>query len=115
MTTAPLIPPIVSIPRSRGKYRGNTMKNPAKTHQHGAPVQRQWVCNMLWAAFPSASENILSEKAARALDCSERQVRNWLRCEHDAGAKIIAGLVVLIGFEAAASCFYGKQSRRNAA
>lgn len=74
------------------------MKNPADFSDHAAS-SRRWFAALLWRAFPSASENQLAETAARALDVSPRQVKNWLRCEHDASLRYVTAVMLLAGVE----------------
>lgn len=74
-------------------------KNPARIGADHQWKSRKWFADLLWRAFPSVSENELASKAARALDCSPRQVRNWLRCEHDAGLQYVTAVLILAGFE----------------
>jgi len=60
---------------------------------------RSWFCGLLWRAFPSNSENELANKAARVLDVTPRQVRNWLRQENDASLKHVAAVLAVAGAE----------------
>ncbi|MCV2448483.1 hypothetical protein [Paracoccus sp. DMF] len=60
---------------------------------------RKWFKNMLWRAFPSPSENDLSVKAARVLEVSPRQVKNWLREENDASLRYVAAVMAIAGAE----------------
>lgn len=66
-----------------------------------SPVEadRAWFAALLWRAFPSGSENELSETAAAVLGVSARQVRNWLRCEHDARWRDVVKVLVIAGGE----------------
>jgi hypothetical protein len=75
------------------------MKNPAISTQDHATASRRWFAAMLWRAFPSPSEHDLSLKAARVLDVSPRQVRNWLRCEHDASLRYVTAVMAIAGAE----------------
>lgn len=80
------------------------MKNPAQNADAGTPgasvaQSRRWFAALLWRAFPSPSERDLAEKAARVLDVSPRQVRNWLRCEHSAAFHYVAAVMVIAGAE----------------
>lgn len=74
------------------------VKNPARNSDH-AGASRRWFANMLWRAFPAASERELAAIAAPVLGCSERQVVNWLRCEHDAGLRYVTAVIALAGAE----------------
>lgn len=60
---------------------------------------RRWFRNMLWRAFPSPSENELAIKAARVLDVSPRQVKNWLREENDASLRYVTAVLAIAGAE----------------
>jgi hypothetical protein len=62
-------------------------------------AERAWFAALLWRAFPSSSENELSEAAAAVLGVSARQVRNWLRCEHDARWRHVVMVLVIAGGE----------------
>nr|WP_156178460.1 hypothetical protein [Puniceibacterium sp. IMCC21224] len=61
---------------------------------------RDWFAALLWRAFPADSEASLAYQAAPVLGVSERQVRNWLRCENDASLTYVTAVLVLAGFEA---------------
>jgi hypothetical protein len=74
------------------------MKNPANSADH-ATASRRWFAALLWRAFPSRSEGDLAVKAARVLDVSPRQVRNWLRCEHDASLRYVTAVMAIAGAE----------------
>lgn len=74
-------------------------KNPARIAGDHQSKSRKWFVELLWRAFPSVSENELAAKAARSLDCSPRQVRNWLRCEHDASLQYVTAVMLLAGVE----------------
>lgn len=74
------------------------MKNPAN-NASDATAARRFFAHLLWKAFPSPSEHELSEKAARVLDVSPRQVRNWLRCEHSAAWHYVAAVMTIAGAE----------------
>lgn len=84
------------------------MKNPARNNEH-ARASRRWFSNMLWRAFPSASERELSHKAARALDVSPRQVVNWLREEHDASLRYVTAVLAIAGAEVVFKHIEGKK------
>ncbi|RJL15285.1 hypothetical protein [Paracoccus siganidrum] len=60
---------------------------------------RRWFRNMLWRAFPSPSENELAIRAARVLDVSPRQVKNWLREENDASLRYVTAVLAIAGAE----------------
>lgn len=77
------------------------MKNPAEN-------PRRWFRNMLWRAFPSPSEHDLTVKAAGVLDVSPRQVKNWLREEHDASLRYVMAVMAIAGAE----IVFGRIERR---
>ena len=60
---------------------------------------RMWFRDMLWRAFPADSDAARAEKAARVLDVSDRQVRNWLRCEHDPKLRYVMAVIAIAGAE----------------
>jgi acyl-CoA synthetase (AMP-forming)/AMP-acid ligase II len=62
-------------------------------------ASRRWFASLLWRAFPAASEHDLSLDAARVLGVSPRQVRNWLRCDHDAGLSTVLAVLAIAGAE----------------
>lgn len=63
-------------------------------------ASRKRFARLLWRAFPSASERDLAATAAPVLGVSERQVRNWLQCEHDAaGRHVFAVMAIACGEE----------------
>lgn len=82
---------------SQGQYGAHPVKNPAQTNDPCA--NRRWFRDMLWRAFPSASERELAEKAAPVLGVSERQVSNWLRMEHDPKLRFVLAVLGLAGAE----------------
>jgi len=62
-----------------------------------ADVARDWFARALWRAFPGPSEAAVAKGAARRLGVSERQARNWLRCEHDASLRHVAAVIMVLG------------------
>lgn len=82
---------------SQSQYGAQSVKNPAQTDDPG--VYRRWFRDMLWRAFPSASERELAERAAPVLGVSERQVSNWLRMEHDPKLRFVMAVLPLAGAE----------------
>lgn len=98
---APFPPSSVSpCDRTACDQHGDIMrKNPAETAADNASASRRWFAAMLWAAFPSPSENDLATKAARVLSVSPRQVKNWLRCEHDASLRYVTAVMAIAGAE----------------
>ena len=85
------------------------MKNPAQSSgalsaSHATSPHRmrarRWFARMLWRAFPAASEREVAREAAPVLGVSERQVVNWLRCDHDAGVSYVTAVMILAGCEA---------------
>ena len=75
------------------------MKNLAGNGGDLVMASRRTFASLLWRAFPSPSEQVLAEKAARALDVSPRQVKNWLRCENSAAAHYVFAVVTIAGAE----------------
>ena len=82
------------------------MKNPVETIPDTDAARRRFAA-LLWRAFPSASENELSEKAARALNVHPRTVRLWLRGEHCAAARHVFAVVAIAGAEIVFSAVSG--------
>jgi hypothetical protein len=62
-------------------------------------ADRAWFAALLWRAFPSASENELSERAGPVLGLSPRQVRNLLQCKHDASWPVMLKALTIAGGE----------------
>lgn len=60
---------------------------------------RKTFANLLWRAFPSASEAELAVKAGAVLDVSPRQIKNWLRCENSAAWHYVAAVMAVAGVE----------------
>ncbi len=81
------------------------MKNLAGTHIDHETASRRWFAALLWRAFPSPSEHDLSLKAARALDVSPRQVKNWLRGNNDASLKYVTAVALIAGVEFGLAAF----------
>lgn len=75
------------------------MKSFANSSWDHKKSSRRRFAALLWKAFPSPSEHDLSLQAARALDVSPRQVRNWLRCEHDAAISYFFAVMAIAGAE----------------
>lgn len=84
---------------ARVKHGGNMRKNLAENACDHEKASRRWFAAMLWRAFPSPSEHDLSVKAARVLDVSPRQVKNWLRCQNDASLKYVTAVALIAGVE----------------
>ena len=76
--------------------RVKSLSNYNLSDAHGL---RRWFSEMLWRAFPSASANELSLKAAQALDVTPRQVMNWLKCENDPKLRYVMAVITLAGAE----------------
>lgn len=75
------------------------MKNLAKTEGDNISSARLAFANLLWRAFPSPSEHVLTTKAAKVLDVSPRQVKNWLRCENSAAIQYFFAVAGIAGAE----------------
>ena len=73
-------------------------KNLANSTDH-ASASRRWFRNMLYRAFPSPSDCDLADKAARVLDVSPRQVRNWLNEDNDASLRYVTAVMAIAGAE----------------
>lgn len=71
-------------------------------------ASRRWFAGLLWAAFPSPSEHELARRAARVLGVSERQVRNWLRCDNDASLKYVTAVALIAGVEFGLGAYGGR-------
>lgn len=87
------------------------MKNPAGNsaiNEDHASASRRWFRNLLWRAFPSPSENDLAQTAARVLDVSPRQVRNWLREDHDASLRYVTAVMMIAGAESVFALIEGR-------
>lgn len=82
---------------SQDQYGALPVKNPAYSTDPRA--SRRWFRDLLWRAFPAASERELAEKASAVLDVSHRQVINWLREEHDPKLRYIMKVLALAGAE----------------
>lgn len=75
------------------------MKISANSTSDHVKASRKAFAALLWKAFPSPSEHDLSLKAARALDVSPRQVKNWLRCENSAAWHYVSAVMLIAGAE----------------
>lgn len=106
MNATPSATAAVSDSLARDQNGASAVKNLADTANPCAA--RRWFSNMLWRAFPSASENDLAHKAAEVLDVSPRQVKNWLREEHDASLRYVTAVLAIAGAE----IIFGKIERR---
>ena len=73
-------------------------KNPADSDAH-AKASRKWFRNLLFRAFPSRSEQELAQRAALVLGVSPRQVKNWLREEHDTSLRYVTAVMAIAGVE----------------
>ncbi|WP_438939119.1 hypothetical protein [Cereibacter sphaeroides] len=79
---------------SKGKDGAVTLKNLAHSDAHGRASRKRFA-RLLWRAFPATSERDLAAKAAPVLGVSERQVKNWLRCENDAALRHVVAVMTL--------------------
>ena len=73
--------------------------SPRRRASDDADRSRRWFADLLWRAFPGPSEREVSAAAAAALGVSDRQVRNWLRCRHDAGLRHVLAVIAIAGAE----------------
>ena len=97
-------PPPLSVPLpccSRHMDEGLPMKSLSNSDFARPATARRWFSGLLRAAFPAASEAALALRAAPVLGVSERQVRNWLRCAHDASLRHVTAVVLIAGAEVA--------------
>lgn len=100
MNAAPIrLSSAVPVDPTQVKHGANAVKNLAGNIEDHAKASRRWFAALLWRAFPSPSEHDLALKAARVLDVSPRQVRNWLRCEHDASLRYVSAVMMIAGCE----------------
>lgn len=74
-------------------------KFPANTTDGNVFSSRKAFASLLWRAFPSPSEHDLARKASRVLDVSERQVKNWLHCDHSAPIQHFFAVAAIAGAE----------------
>ena len=84
---------------SQGKHMEAVVKNLADIAGGNVKPARKAFANMLWLAFPSPSEHDLCLKAARVLDVSPRQVKNWLRCQNSAAIHYFFAVAAIAGAE----------------
>lgn len=84
---------------SHQKPMERVVKNPAQTASETKKTARCVFARMLWTAFPSSSERDLARRAAQVLGVSERQVINWLRCDHDASVSVVFAVMAIAGAE----------------
>ena len=86
---------------SRQSYhrRKNPNRKNLSISEYDSAQTRKWFADLLWETFPGRSENEVADAASRALGRSKRQVRNYLRCEHDASFSTVAKVLVIAGAE----------------
>lgn len=84
---------------ARTQYGDRSVKNLARNAEVAAKRPRRWFRDLLWRAFPSASERELAEVAAPVLGVSKRQVQNWLREENDASVSSVLKVLAIVGAE----------------
>lgn len=87
------------VPLTRDKHRSIPLKNFAESGLDHKLSARRTFAALLWKAFPGPSENDVAEKAARVLDVTPRQVRNWLRCENSAAWHYVSAVMLIAGAE----------------
>ena len=75
------------------------MKYPSNSCIDHPTAYRNWFRDMLWRAFPAPSDTERAARAARVLNVSDRQVRNWLRCEHDPSLRHVMAVIAIAGAE----------------
>lgn len=84
---------------SQQKHMELPVKNLAHSEADHVSASRRAFAALLWRAFPSPSEADLANKAARVLEVSPRQVKNWLRCENSAAWHYVAAVMTIAGAE----------------
>lgn len=91
---------MIEYPVSASRYQCvvSGWKNLAKSKSDRAAARR-WFADLLWIAFPSASEFEVCQKASSALGVSPRTVGNWLSCQNDAPAPVMMKVLVITGAE----------------
>ncbi|WP_299663880.1 hypothetical protein [uncultured Ruegeria sp.] len=89
----------VHVSSSQNEHGVIALKNLARNSLDHESASRKWFASLLWRAFPAPSENDLALKAARVLDVSPRQVKNWLRCQNDASLKYVTAVALIAGIE----------------
>lgn len=67
----------------------------------------KWFSDLLWNAFPADSEAQVAMKAAKALEVSEKQVRNWLRHSNSPAWKFVFKALIAEGVEIVAQKIEG--------
>ena len=99
MTCAPSPSVFHSVGQSQTKHGVKCMKSYSNSTLDRETAYRMWFRDLLWRAFPASSDAARAESAARVLDVSERQVRNWLRCEHDPKLRYVMAVMAIAGAE----------------
>lgn len=92
-------PKSIHVSHSQVKHGDSSMKNLAETEGDNISSSRKAFAGLLWRAFPSPSEHDLCVKAARVLDVSPRQVKNWLRCQNSAAVHYFFAVAAIAGAE----------------
>lgn len=99
MIAAPSRPSDLRKSFPQDKHRRSSVKSFARNSFDRPTAYRMWFRDLLWRAFPASSDAARAERAARVLDVSERQVRNWLRCEHDPKLRYVMAVLAIAGAE----------------
>jgi len=99
----------VPVSSSQAKHKETALKNLARFHGDNIAPARKAFAALLWRAFPSPSERELAHKAARVLDVSPRQVKNWLRCENSAAIHYFFAVAAIAGAEVVFERVEGRQ------
>lgn len=100
---------VVSNPSTQRKHGDRSVKNLAENEGDHISASRKAFAALLWRAFPSPSEHELTLKAARVLDVSPRQVKNWLRCENSAAVHHYFAVAAIAGAEVVFHRIEGKR------
>lgn len=86
---------------SRGHDGAFALKNLAHSLRDHTGASRRWFAELLWRAFPGASEHEVAQAAAAALGVSQRAVVYWLRGENSASLQYVTAVMLIAGVEMA--------------
>jgi hypothetical protein len=89
--------PIDSL--SKPQHKSVSVKNLSINSFDVESTNRIWFKDLLWRAFPAQSDAARAEKACKVLDCSKRQVINWLNCDNDPKLRYVLKTLAVAGAE----------------
>lgn len=89
----------VPVSVSHQKHGDCMRKNLTYFEDDNVSSSRKAFASLLWRAFPSPSENDLATKAAKVLEVSPRQVKNWLRYQNSAAIHYFFIVAAIAGAE----------------